>query len=174
MVAFLDKIGVPREPPIDPSHERAYATSNERRIWKGVEGQLVADLLGNLLFPEEAREVNAGRLRSYVRAQLGIGELTDWTVVILAGSGESLDVNGWLFRTINREPLPRGGDSGRYIVKTILSPRDEAIDLDQSEFERALAETNRKRALDEKSPTGTPDGPAIRKVRGENRNGPYS
>ena len=31
----------------------------ERRIWKGVEGDVVADLLGTLLFPEEARDVNA-------------------------------------------------------------------------------------------------------------------
>ena len=54
------------------------------------------------------------------------------------------------------------------MVKTILSPRDEAIDLDESEYKRALEETNKKRATNDKGPKGTPDGPEIRKVRGEN------
>jgi hypothetical protein len=78
-----------------------------------------------------------------------------------------LAVNGWSFRTTGRAPLPRGDDTGRYVVKTILSPRDEAIDLNTSEFERALAETNRKRAAEGKGPTKRPDGTEIRKVRGE-------
>jgi hypothetical protein len=55
-------------------------------------------------------------------------------------------------------------------VKTIPSPRDEAIDLDRSEFDRALAATNKKRAAGAagKDEATTPDGPEIRRVRGEN------
>lgn len=168
ITSFLDKIGLPIEPLSGPGREKAYASSEERRIWKEVDGNTVADLLGNLLFPEEAHDVNASRLRSYVRAQLEVGELSDWTIAVLAGEGGTLAVNGWSFQTIGRAPIPRGKDSGRYVVKTILSPRDEAIDLDKPEYERALADTNKKRAAIEKSPKGTPDGPEIRKVRGEN------
>ena len=112
--------------------------------------------------------MNAARLSAYIREQLGAGELTDWTIAVLSGSGEPLTVNGWTFKTIERAPLPRGEASGRYVVKTILSPRDEAIDLDQSEFDRALAATNRKRAAAGKDEAATPDGPEIRRVRGEN------
>jgi hypothetical protein len=167
ITAFLDDIGAPVEPTPDRTNKRAFTSSEARRIWKGVEGNKVADLLGNLLFPEEAYEVNAGRLRSYVRAQLRAGELTSWTVAVLAGDGESLTVNGWSFRTTGRDPLLRSNDSGRYVVKTILSPRDEAIDLDASEFERALSETNKKRLSEGKKPATRPDGAEIRKVRGE-------
>jgi hypothetical protein len=164
ITSFLDNIGLPIEPPSDSKD------SEKRRIWKGVDGHAVADLLGNLQFPEEAYEVNAIRLRDYVRAQLAVGELSDWTIAVLAGGGgESLVVNGWRFKTIERTPITRERKLGRYVVKTILSPRDEAIDLSKSEFERARAETNQKRAGDDgKDPKAIPDGPEIRKVRGEN------
>lgn len=161
---FLDRIG----PAAEPEKQSGLKSSERRRVWKSVPGAEVANLLASLVFPEEARDVNADRLSSYIREQLGAGELTDWTVAVLSGSGEPLTVNGWTFTTIERAPLPRGEASGRYVVKTVLSPRDEAIDLDQSEFARALAATNQKRADAGKDAANTPDGPEIRKVRGEN------
>src|SRR5262249_46898114 len=69
---------------------------------------------------------------------------------------------------IEREPLQRKKASGHYVTRTVLSPKDEAIDLSKSEYERALAETNRKREATGKEPSARPDGPEIRKVRGEN------
>ncbi|WP_050384042.1 Z1 domain-containing protein [Bradyrhizobium pachyrhizi] len=164
ITSFLDRLGPADEPP----KQAALKSTDARRVWKGVAGAEVANLLASLLFPDEARDVNAGRLSSYIREQLGAGELTDWTVAVLSGSGEPLAVNGWTFTTIERAPLPRGEASGRYVVKTVLSPRDEAIDLDQSESARALAATNQKRADAGKDEASTPDGPEIRKVRGEN------
>lgn len=164
ITSFLDRLGPAAEPP----KQAELKSTDARRVWKGVAGAEVANLLASLLFPDEARDVNAGRLSSYIREQLGAGELADWTVAVLSGSGEPVAVNGWTFTTIERAPLPRGEASGRYVVKTVLSPRDEAIDLDQSEFARALAATNQKRADAGKEEASTPDGPEIRKVRGEN------
>jgi Z1 domain len=162
ITGFLDRIGSPAEPA-----DRAEFKSNEgRRVWKGVAGAEVATLLGSLLFPDEARDMNAARLSAYVREQLGAGELTSWTIAVLSGDGEALSVNDWTFKTIERAPLPRGQASGRYIVKTVLSPRDEAIDLDQAEIARALAATNRRRAAEGKDEKANPDGPEIRQVRG--------
>ena len=165
ITTFLDKIGAPKEPTTLP-----FTTSEKRqkRIWKEVDGHSVADLLGSLLFPEEAYDVNAGRLRGYVRAQLGVGELTNWTVSVLAGDGELITVNSWSFHTIERAPLPRGKETGAYVVKSILSPSDEALDLTDAEHKRALDETNRKRAANGDEPKSTPDGPEIRMIRGEN------
>jgi len=170
ITAFLDKIGPPREPQNAAGQKNDYLTFEGRRIWLGVAGSEVASMIGNLLIPDEARGLNPRGLESYILAQLSAGELTEWTVVVLGGEteNESLTVNGWLFRTITRTPLPRGKDSGRYVVKTILSPRDEAIDLDNEQYARALAETNRKRAEDEEAVVKTPTGPEIRKIRGEN------
>ena len=167
ITGFLNRIGQPVEP--SGTTGRMDCKSFEgRRVWQGVAGSEVANLLGSLLFPEEARDVNAGRLSSYIRELLAANELTDWTIAVPGGSGELLSVNGWNFKTIERAPLPRGAASGRYVVKTVLSPRDEAIDLDRSEYDRALAETNRKRIAAGKDASNTPDGPEIRKIRGEN------
>ncbi|MGY4305167.1 hypothetical protein ACVIJ6_002410 [Bradyrhizobium sp. USDA 4369] len=163
ITGFLDRIG----PAVEPGANEELKAFQGRRVWKAVAGAEVATLLASLLFPEAAHDVNAVRLSSYVREQLGAGELTDWTIAVLSGSGETLGVNGWTFTTVERAPLPRGDASGRYVVKTILSPRDEAIDLSRSEFERALSATNRKRVAAGKDEASTPDGPEIRRVRGE-------
>ena len=168
VTSFLDRIGAPVTSGEARPQQSDYKVSGDRRIWKNVDGPQVAGLLGSLLFPDEAHDVNASRLSTYIREQLKAGELTDWTVAVLAGAGESLTFNGWTFRTIERAPLPREKDTGRYVVKTILSPRDETIDLTETEYTQALEETNRRRAQDPtKKPASVPDGPEIRRTRGK-------
>jgi hypothetical protein len=120
------------------------------------------------LFPEQARDVNAERLASYIRAQISAGELTEWTIVVLAGDGETLSFAGVEFYTLERRPLDPGRAVGRYRVKTILAPRDEAIDLDAVEYGRAVELSNTKRADVGKPEADAPDGPEIRRVRGSN------
>src|SRR5262249_28351278 len=56
----------------------------------------------------------------------------------------------------------------RYIVKTILAPRDEAIDLDAAEYAEAIERSNHERARQGKDPTDGPDGFGIRQIRGKN------
>lgn len=166
VISFLNRIGQPVEPP-GKSPQLAKA-SEGRRLWKGVPGKEVAAFLGGLTFPDEARDVNALRLSAYIREQLASKELTDWTVAVLAGDGKPIQLGDWIFKTIERKALPRGADSGRYVVKTILSPRDEAIDLSEEEYRVALRDTNRKRESLGKTPKDVPDGPEIRAVRGSN------
>jgi hypothetical protein len=134
------------------------------QLWSNVPGAEVAGLLGGLLFPDEARDVDAERLASYIRAQIAAGELTEWTVAVLAGRGETLTVGGMTFHTTEREPLPRGRAVGRYRVKTILAPRDEAIDLGAPEYAHAVKLSNQKRAIKGKEPDDAPDGPEIRQA----------
>ena len=106
--------------------------------------------------------------RRYIREQLSAGELTEWTVAVLSGDGETVACNGWEFATIERAPTRRANTADRYVVKTILSPRDEAIDLTKSEYAEALAATKiRRAATKNKKPTTVPDGPEIRRVRGK-------
>ena len=163
--SFLDRIGKPKDANVAKAGSK---NSSGRRLWTGVDGKQVAALLANLEFPEEARDVNATRLSAYIREQLAAGELTEWTVAVPSGNGETIDYNGWTFATIERTALQRTRAAGRYVVKTILSPRDEALDLTKDEFEEALEATNRRRAeAKNKNPTGVPDGPEIRRVRGK-------
>ena len=120
------------------------------------------------IFPEEARDVNASRLSAYIREQLSAGELTEWTVAVLSGDGETVLATDGTFATIERAPTKRENAADRYVVKTILSPRDEAIDLTKPEYAEALDATNvRRAAAKSKKPTTVPDGPEIRRVRGK-------
>jgi hypothetical protein len=165
ITGFLDGLGKAKEPD-DGAKTPSKATG--RRVWSHVDGSQVAALLANLEFPEEARDVNAARLSAYVREQLKVGELTDWTVAVLAGTGGTTVCNGWTFATIARAPLERSRATGRYVVKTILSPRDEALDLTKEELDEALAATRRRRAESKNmKPASVPDGPEIRRVRGK-------
>ena len=164
--AFLSHLGPPETDPVRQRPGGKGQRWEHTQLWLNVPGGEVAGLLGGMLFPPEARDVNAERLASYIRAQIGAAELTDWTVAVLAGDGEVLEFGEMTFRTLRRSPVERGRDAGRYIVKTVLAPRDEAIDLDASDYGKAVELSNQKRAARGKPENDTPDGPEIRRVRG--------
>jgi hypothetical protein len=99
------------------------------------------------------------------------GELTRWTVALLGGGeGASLPVGVG----IDVDMLQRRANaarSDRYSIGRLLSSRDEAIDLDETAWKAALKLTrdawrpDAGRAQSQQVPD-TPNGPAIRKIRG--------
>lgn len=164
VAAFIDRAGPASASDGSIVSGESLRQFNGRRKWTGVSGTEVASLLAGLEFPEESRDVNGTRLADYIRAQLLSNELANWTVVVLAGAGESLPVDNWEFLTVERAPI---SNQPRYVIKTVLSPPDEALDLTESEFEQALGLTNRKRTDKGKPIAAVPDGPSIREIRGE-------
>jgi hypothetical protein len=163
VTAFLDRIGLAYGQDSQLEGREALRGYAGRRLWRDVPGAEIASVLAGLEFPEESRDVNGARLSEFIRAQLPAGELTRWTVAVLSGSGESLSVDGWKFVTVERKAV---SISPRYVIKTVLSPPDEALDLDKDDYEAALKITNQKRADKGKSEARIPDGPAIRQIRG--------
>jgi hypothetical protein len=98
-------------------------------------------------------------------------ELTSWTVAIIGGGvGEENTIADdvtvkMLKRTQNTEL------SDRYSIGRLLSPRDEAIDLEEKAWLAALDETRRSwrsdpARLHKMEEPEEPNGPAIRKIRG--------
>jgi hypothetical protein len=60
----------------------------------------------------------------------------------------------------------------RYSIKTLISPRDQSIDLTEEEWKAALALTQRTWRADkdrnqEKDPPSEPNGPQIRRILGD-------
>jgi len=152
-------------------HDRDPRNDVGMRMWSDIQGADVANLLAALDFPDEARDVNAERLSSFIREQLPTGELTNWTVAVPSGDGEEIEHAGWLFKTVQRKPLDRKGrktTAGRFVTGTSLDPRHEALDLTKEEFELALRLTNEKRTKLGGKTTNRPDGPEVRRVRGQN------
>ena len=68
IVAFLDRAGRPTRE--DNDH---YRTLQRRRVWRGISGVEVAGLLQNLVFPDEAKRCEWGRLAAYSKRRLRRG-----------------------------------------------------------------------------------------------------
>ncbi|MGL4295280.1 MAG: Z1 domain-containing protein [Aestuariivirga sp.] len=162
ITALLDRLPPPTEPATD-SKDTAV-----RRIWRNVPGAEIASLVDALNFPPNALDFSSKRLGPYIREQIRASELTDWTVAVLVGDEEALPHNGWLFGTIKRTPLEEPRKAGLYVVKSILSPSDEALDLSPDQVKQALEWTNARRREAGERGARIPSGPDIRRVRGQN------
>ena len=128
----------------------------------------MAAYLGTLSFPPENREIEAPRLAGYVQEQLRQSppELTTWTVFVPSGDGRDVQIARHRLQSTIRRPLATRQVAGRYIVRSILNPPDEALDLTDAEYAEALAETNRIRNAAGQAPSDRPAGPEIRRIRG--------
>lgn len=161
--AFIESLGRGTESPVRPGSSGKTARGE---LWRDVPGLSVADFLSSLSFPPESLQIEGGKLAQYIQAQMAQNELTGWAVFLPSADGAPVTVGGRQIKSVKRSPRDGGADD-RYIVKTTLSPFDEAIDLAEEEFAEALAETNREREAEGKPVTDRPSGPSIRDVRGK-------
>ena len=128
---------------------------------------------------DSAVRVHSRILREFIQAQVGVDELVSWRVALISGGrGGQYVLGGHSISLTERSPSNRGGHLGetdRYVIRRLLAPRDEAIDLELEDYDAALRVTidnwridpGRSRRQDE--PT-TPSGPSIRERRNA-RNG---
>lgn len=158
---LLEQLGAPETDPLRPGG-RGNASGI---IWHGVAGSRIAALLESVAFPPESTDVDGRRMGAYVTAQLARGELTDWTIFVPAGTGAPVTVGGRSLRSVRRTPI--ASTDTRFITKSILSPLDEAIDLTDDQYRRALDATNRILEVKGEPPADRPSGPQIRTVRGD-------
>lgn len=160
--AMIGELG---EPVVDPQRPGGRGAARGL-LWRDVGGGTVAALLDSVAFPPESTDVDGRRMAEYVRRQNGSAELTHWTVFVAAGNGSQVSVAGRPFAAVKRTALDRSSPT-RFVTKSILSPLDEAIDLSDEQFARALAETDRVLATQGKSAADKPAGPWLRTARGE-------
>lgn len=173
---LLSAMGAPSE--MDPRRSR----NGSEQVWKGgylwngVPTEAIADFFSSYVTHPRARKVNSALLTEFVRVMASRGELTSWTVALLGGgTGGSHTFASGL--TIERMPArtPENDIKDRYSIGRLLSPRDEAIDLDDAAWQAALELTvkawkpdpGRQKDGAKPSPPDTPGGPSIRRVRGE-------
>lgn len=138
----------------------------ERLLWRHVGAEAVRTFIRGYRFHPDALNVTSLHLDEFIGEQVAQGELVDWTVFLASGEGRPapelaapLPVS-----LVNRKQIP--DDRGDvYKVKTVLSPRDEALDLDDHQYERAMELSRTARSAEEKKPPAIPDGPHIRTAR---------
>ncbi|WP_296104692.1 Z1 domain-containing protein [uncultured Agrobacterium sp.] len=159
--SLLQELGTPQ---VDPPRPGGRGNASGL-LWRGVVGHKIAALLGSVAFPSESTDVDGRRMSAYISTQLARGELTNWTIFVPAGTGAPVSVGGHSLRSVRRSSIAR--TDTRFITKSILSPLDEAIDLSDGQYFRALEETNRILEVKGEPPTDRPSGAQIRVVRGD-------
>jgi hypothetical protein len=171
--------GVPNE--VNPKRNRGDSEQKwDGFLWTHVPATYVADFFEAIITHPKARKVNSVLLRDFVRLMADKGELTSWTVALLGGgTGGShsfaggLKLDSMIKRTADKDI------TDRYAIGRLLSPRDEAIDLDSASWMAALAKTKKSfnpdagRQKDGVRPSEpeVPNGPSIRQLRGRGSDG---
>jgi hypothetical protein len=150
-------------------------------LWQGVEASKVTAFLRELRTHEAATSVDSSRLADFIDKQVKQRELTNWTVALLGnGKGKESEIGTHQVRCIER--AAKATDGGKVSVRRILSPRDEAIDLDGGSWAAALEQTKLIRTRDparvgdadpvdeeDDDDIERPSGPGIRAVRPKER-----
>jgi hypothetical protein len=160
--AFLESLG---QGISDPRRPATGGIANGE-LWSRVAGRSVADFLRNLTFPPENYEIQGDRLAEYIEDRLRSGELTEWTIFLATGDQKEVELAGRTIKSVKRTPRDDRLLKDRFIVRSILNPPDEAIDLSEDEFAEALRQTNDERIRSGAAQTNRPSGPSIREVRG--------
>ena len=146
---------------------------NQNRIWRGVSGQSVADLLAELDVHESSRKARGDLLALYIRSQIPYGGLVEWTVVLISIPGiQTTEVGGHAIRPIQRAQHPVDGRDRDtvYRIRRLVSPMDELIDLTEEQRNVAREMTvrffhdNQGGTRYQSEPTRA-GGPFIRRVR---------
>lgn len=135
----------------DPARARPGNKTEKWRntyLWNDVPAGRVIAFLSDYRTHEAAVKVNAEALVRYIEAQNRIRELTDWTIALVSGgNGGAATIAGLPVALLERSPNERSHDLPtqkrleRYMIRRLLAPRDESIDLDQDDYGEALART---------------------------------
>ena len=155
------------KPEADPERLRG----GRREQWKGswlwhdVPVADVLDFLASYRTHPDAHKVSSLLLSEFIQKMLQHGELTRWTVTLIGG-GEGAEIalrNDIKVSMLKRTKKNTSGD--RYSIGRLMSPRDEAIDLNEAEWKAALDVTRGWAEGDLEVPNA-PAGQAVRRVRG--------
>lgn len=149
--------------------------------WTGANAQTILAFLDRFSTHEDASRANTQILAKYIRRQLEKNELKNWNVLLLDGDGtEDLDIGGRRVKAIVRQPkggyhveperkvLKTFGATDRFIVRRLLNPRDEAVDLGEAAYAAALDDTIRmplKKRKPDADPPNQPSGVYLRARR---------
>jgi hypothetical protein len=127
-----------------PKREKPLAPA----VWTGVSGETIIDeFLSLMTVPDDADKVRIPLLREYIQDRMRDGELKTWTVALISSSQEKTTHQiagqkvGLLKRKHIGSELKADDSKTRYVIRRLVNPVDEMLDLDAAAQEKALKET---------------------------------
>lgn len=112
-------------------------------LWKGLDYRVVLDFLRAYKTPQDVRRVNTSMLAEYIERQVQNGDLGNWSVLLAAKDPESASaykiagIELGLIERSNHPEVAKGENPAAYRIRRLVSPADEAWDLDEQQFESA-------------------------------------
>lgn len=156
--------------PIQPQERNGREDRWSGVQWVGVPAQNVLDFLRSYQTHPDSLKVRSDLLADFIEEMERSGELTSWMVAVVGGgAGKPEEVGGLQVDRMRR--TCKSSDNDRYSIGRLLSPQDEAMDLDQKAWVAALDQTLAAWKPDParsrgKNPPEVPNGPAIRRIKG--------
>jgi len=167
---LVQAIGTPSS--IPPQQRSGRKDSWNGAYWSGVSAQPVIEFLRGYQTHPDSRKVRGSMLADFIETMNRSGELNSWTVAVVGGgvATRTEDVSGTSVQRMKRKNKSSDSDD-KYAIGRLLSPPDEALDLDEAAWSAALELTRRAwkpdpaRARNLELPD-VPSGHFIRRVRG--------
>lgn len=143
-------------------------------LWRDVPALSVISFLRDYRTHPASFRIMSPLIADFIEEMNKGRELTNWTVALIGKDSGQDDkhrtVGGCSVNMLQRKRTTEHED--RYSIKTLISPRDQAIDLTEAEWKAALDlsqktwrnDTDRNEG---KEPPSEPRGPQIRRVLGE-------
>lgn len=163
--------------PIPLSGQRRAVASQawHGHLWRDVPHSVVTAFLRDYQTHPASMRVVSPVIAQFIDAMAQTGELTNWTVAVVGKDGDSgSDAPPTNFGGLSVEMLKRTRNrthDDRYSIKTLISPRDEQIDITPQQWDAALKATRDRWQGDAgrnqgAEPPAEPAGPVVREVRG--------
>lgn len=170
--AAKDFVAALGEPERDPQRSRNGALQTwSGCVWHGVEYGTVLDFISRYRTHPDAYKVSSPHIAEFIQSMAAQNQLAKWTVALIGGgTGGNLPLRPDItISMLVRKPKSSNGN--RYSIGRLLSPRDEAIDLDADGWDAALRLTKEMwksdpARLQDSTEPDVPSGPAVRRVRG--------
>jgi hypothetical protein len=170
VVELLTSCGLPEE---SPSRSRPQGRERNWRgsyLWQGVSADKVVSLLRRMKFHPRAYRVHGELLAQYILGQNQHAELTQWSVALLSAAGGKQGRVGPYPLSLVQRANEAESEAGYYAIRRLLSPEDEAIDLECDDYEAALIATQQAWTIDpgrsrRETPPEQPSGPMLRRQR---------
>lgn len=170
---FLREIG----DSVDLNDQR-YSPAGRRwsgRLWRGVPADAVIAFLNSYRTHSSSFRVRTDLLARFVGVMAETGELKRWTIALVGAMERdairTASIGGHKVSMLKRSQNKPIQDP--YSIGTLISPRDQAIDLTEDQWDAALELTRkawrgeRESDHDPKKEPAEPGGPSIRRILGD-------
>jgi len=159
--------------PLRPDQQRFLppdSTNWKGHFWRDVPAADVAGFLRAYRTHGASFRVVSPLIADFIDEMNKDGELTSWTVALIGG-GEAPNTIGGLEVNMMKRSAVQSEPADRYSIKTLISPRDQAVDLSEAEWRAALDLTRKtwrgdKDRDQDATPPDEPRGVAIRNILG--------